>query len=177
MLAPFILSPVEKRKEANHDEGRITEEEDAQKQRSANPLHKQNIPCFLVQISIQLGKETKKVAKSLLGLSNMPARTLNDFFAGFSYGRTREDLEVHMAIPLENDRRRSNRRQSHRRKGNMEAIKIGGDVDKGREVIVHYGTSSQRKQKTTFSWFEEFTIEWSETFILQKQKTTRRENE
>ena len=34
-----------------------------------------------------------------------------------------------------------------------------------------------RKEKTAFSWFEEFTMEWSETYILQKQKTTRRENE
>jgi len=82
-----------------------------------------------------------------------------------------------MAILLENDRRRSNRRRNHRREGNLESIKIGGDVDKGREVTIHYGTAPQGKEKTTFSWFEEFTIEWSETFILQKQKTTRRENE
>jgi len=82
-----------------------------------------------------------------------------------------------MAILLENDRRRSDRRRNHRGEGNLESIKIGGDVDKGREVTVHYGTVSQRKEKTTFSWFEEFTMEWSETFILQKQKTTRRENE
>ena len=82
-----------------------------------------------------------------------------------------------MAILLGNDRRRSNRRQNHGREDNLESIKIGGDVDKGREVTIHYGTAPQRKEKTTFSWFEEFTIEWSETFILQKQKTTRRENE
>ena len=82
-----------------------------------------------------------------------------------------------MAILLGNDRRRSNRRQNHGREDNLESIKIGGDVDRGREVTIHYGTAPQRKEKTTFSWFEEFTIEWSETFILQKQKTTRRENE
>ena len=100
----------------------------------------------------------------------MPARTLNDFFAGFFYGRTREDLGVDMAISLQNDRRKSNsnRRQRHRTKGNMEPIKIGGEVDKGQEVTVHYGTAPQRKEKSTFSWFEEFTMEWSETFILKK---------
>jgi len=98
----------------------------------------------------------------------MPARTLNDFFAGFFYGRTREDLETDMAILLEDDRRRSNRRQNHRRKDNMEPIKIGRDVDKGKEVTVRYGSAPQRKEKSTFSWFEEFTIEWSETFILKK---------
>jgi hypothetical protein len=100
----------------------------------------------------------------------MPARTLNDFFAGFFYGRTKEELEVDMVISPENenDRRRGNRRQSHRRKTNMEPIKIGGGVDKGQEVTVHYGTAPQRKEKSTFSWFEEFTMEWSETFILKK---------
>ncbi len=75
-----------------------------------------------------------------------------------------------MAISLENenDRRRSNRRQSHRRKTNMEPIKIGGEVDKGQDVTVHCRTAPQRKEKSTFSWFEEFTMEWDETLILKK---------
>ena len=98
----------------------------------------------------------------------MPARTLNDFFAGFFYGRTKEDLEADMAISPENDRRKDNRRQSHRRKGNMEPIKIGGKVDKEQEVTVHCGAGPQRKEKSTFSWFEELTMEWSETLILKK---------
>ena len=68
----------------------------------------------------------------------------------------------------ENDRRRGNRGQRHRRKTNMDPIKIGGEVDKGQEVTVHCGTALQRKEKPTFSWFEEFTMEWSETFILKK---------
>ncbi len=68
----------------------------------------------------------------------------------------------------ENDRRRGNRRPSHPRKTNMEPMKIGGEVDKGQEVTVHHGTAPQRKEKSTFSWFEEFTMEWSETFILKK---------
>jgi len=70
-----------------------------------------------------------------------------------------------MVITLQNDRRKSNRRQNHRRKGNIETIKIGGQGDKGQEVTVRYETAPQRKEKSTFSWFEEFTIEWSETFI------------
>jgi len=67
----------------------------------------------------------------------------------------------------ENGRRRGNRRPSHRRKTNMEPIEIGGEVDEEQEVTVHYGTAPQRKEKSTFSWFEEFTMEWSETFILK----------
>ncbi len=70
-----------------------------------------------------------------------------------------------MTIMPGNDRRKSNRRQNHRRDGNLESIKNGRDLDKAREVIVHYSTVPQRKQKTTFSWFEEFTMEWSESFI------------
>ena len=44
--------------------------------------------------------KNKKVAKSLLGLSLMPARTLNDFFAGFFYGQIKIDIEVNMTILL-----------------------------------------------------------------------------
>jgi hypothetical protein len=70
-----------------------------------------------------------------------------------------------MAITLQNDRRKSDRRQNRRGKGNIEIIKIGGQGDKGHEVTVRYETAPQRKEKSTFSWFQEFTIEWSETFI------------
>ncbi len=73
-----------------------------------------------------------------------------------------------MTILPEDDRRKSNRRQSHRRKANMESTKIGGEVDKGQEVTVHCGTAPQREEKTIFSWFEEFTMAWSRTLILRK---------
>ncbi len=95
----------------------------------------------------------------------MPARTLNDFFAGFFYGHSKEDLEVDMRITVQNDRRKSSRRQSHRRKANIETTKIGGKGDNGQEVTVRHETTPQRKEKSVFSWFEEFTVEWSETFI------------
>ena len=56
----------------------------------------------------------------------MPARTLNDFFAGFFYAQTEEGLEVHMRITVQNDLRKSNRRQTPRRKGNVETTRIAG---------------------------------------------------
>jgi hypothetical protein len=37
---------------------------------------------------------TNQVAKSPLSLLLMPARTLNDFFAGFFYSQNKADLEV-----------------------------------------------------------------------------------
>ena len=74
-----------------------------------------------------------------------------------------------MAVATQNDRRKSNRRQSHRRKGNIGPPKIGGERDNGRDVAVRYNTAPQRKEKSTFSWFEEFTVEWTETFISKNQ--------
>jgi hypothetical protein len=107
----------------------------------------------------------------------MPARTLNDFFAGFFYDPTKEDLEFDRAIPVHNDRRKSNRRQSHRRKGNIKTIKIRGEGDKGQEVTVRYETAPPREEKSTFRWFEELTMEWSETFISKHYKKIHRKGE
>ncbi len=95
----------------------------------------------------------------------MPARTLNDFLAGFFYGQTKEDLEVDMTITVQNDRRKGKRRRSHRRKTNIETTRIGGEGDNGQRITVHHGTAPRRKEKSAFSWIEEFTVEWSETFI------------
>jgi hypothetical protein len=53
-----------------------------------------------------------KVAQSLLGLSFMPARTLNDFFAGFFYGQIRVDLEAKMAITRQKSRRKGDVKKS-----------------------------------------------------------------
>ena len=105
----------------------------------------------------------------------MPARTLNDFFAGFFYGRTKEELEADMAISLENDRRKSNGRQSHRRKDNVEPIKIGGEVDKEQEVTVV--TGAEKKAGSVWSWQEEFRVAWSETFLTKKRKKHPRKGE
>ena len=79
-----------------------------------------------------------------------------------------------MAIALGNDRRKSKRRQSHRRKTSMEPIKIGGEVDKGQDVTVLCRTAPQRKEKSTFSWFEEFAVEWSETFLTKGETFEKR---
>jgi hypothetical protein len=56
----------------------------------------------------------------------MPARTLNDFFAGFFYGQIRVNLEVNIAIPLQKDQ------------GKVREIKVEGEREKEKEVIVRH---------------------------------------
>jgi len=56
----------------------------------------------------------------------MPARTLNDFFAGFFYGQIRVNLEVNIAIPLQKGQ------------GKVREIKVEGEREKEKEVIVRH---------------------------------------
>jgi hypothetical protein len=100
----------------------------------------------------------------------MPARTLNDFFAGFFYGQIDTDLEVKMANTKQNDRRKDIRREISRRKGDITTIEVEGKEDKEREVTVRHETAPQTKEKSTWSWHEEFAVEWSETLITRKKK-------
>jgi len=67
---------------------------------------------------------------------------------------------------LQHDQKKANREQTRHRKGNVGAIKIGWGKDDGQEVIIRrLKPASPRKEGSAFSWFEEFTIAWSETFI------------
>jgi len=98
----------------------------------------------------------------------MPARTLNDFFAGFFYGQRKAGLEVKMAMTGESDRRKGNRRQGTRKRGDIKITRIGGD--KEQEVTVCHETVSGRKEISIWGWHEEFAIAWSETFITKKEE-------
>ncbi len=75
-----------------------------------------------------------------------------------------------MAVTRQGDMRKSIRRQGGRRKGNMEKIKIGEEGGKDQEVIVHHEAIPPKKASSVWSWNEEFTAEWSETFITKKKK-------
>jgi hypothetical protein len=70
-----------------------------------------------------------------------------------------------MKMAVQNDRRRDSRRQSHRRSTNIKTTKIAEGGGSGQEVTVRYEIAPRRKEKSAFSWFEEFTVEWSETFL------------
>ena len=80
-----------------------------------------------------------------------------------------------MAITGQNDRRKGNRRQSTRRKGDIEVIRIEGDKEQA--VAVRHETVLQRKERSIWSWHEEFVIAWSETLITKKRKRNPRKGE
>ena len=73
--------------------------------------------------------------------------------------------EVKMAIPNKGDRRKGIRRQSSRRKGDIEKIR-----DKVQEVTVLKEAVSPEKTSSVWRWHEEFTAAWCETFITKKRK-------
>ena len=107
----------------------------------------------------------------------MPARTLNDFFAGFFYGQIKADLEGRMANTRQNDQRKGVRRQSSRRKTDIKTIKIEGKGDKEQEVTVRHEAVPKKKARSVWSGHEEFTREWSETFITKKRGKNRKKGE
>ncbi len=82
-----------------------------------------------------------------------------------------------MTITVQSDRRKSNRRQSRRRSTDIETAKIAEVGGRGQEVTVRHEAAPQRKENSVWSWHEEFTAEWSETFLSKKQKKVQRKGE
>jgi hypothetical protein len=107
----------------------------------------------------------------------MPARTLNDFFAGFFYSEVKADLEGRMANTRQNDRRTGVRRQSSRRKTDVKTIKIEGKGHREQEVTVRRVTGAEKKAGSVWGGQEEFRVAWSETFLTKKRKKHPRKGE
>ena len=80
-----------------------------------------------------------------------------------------------MAVTKRGDRRKGNRRQSGQKQGDIEKITIQEERDKEQEVIVHHEAVPEKKASSVWSWHEEFTAEWSETFITKKRKTIQKD--
>ena len=80
-----------------------------------------------------------------------------------------------MAVKGRGNRRKGIRRQSDRRKGDLEEIKIREETDKEKEVIVHHEAVPQKKASSVWSWHEEFVAEWSESFISKKGKKIQKD--
>ncbi len=55
-------------------------------------------------------------------------------------------------------------------RGDVRKIKIEGGGDKGREVSVYHETAARREERSAWSWYEEFTLEWSKTFMTKRRK-------
>ena len=75
-----------------------------------------------------------------------------------------------MAVTKQGDRRKGNRRQSGRTKGDIEKITIRGERDKEQEVIVRHEAVPEKKADSVWSWYEEFAAELSETYIARERK-------
>jgi hypothetical protein len=73
-----------------------------------------------------------------------------------------------MAITRQGDMRKGTRRHSGRRESDTEKIIIGGERDMKQEVTVRHEGVPQKKASSGLSWYEEFSVEWSETFLLKK---------
>ncbi len=52
----------------------------------------------------------------------------------------------------------------------VDKIKIEKDGDKKEERVVLHKTLIQKEETSVWSWLEEFTTEWSETFVTKKKK-------
>ncbi len=52
----------------------------------------------------------------------------------------------------------------------VEAVKIEKEEDEKQEIVVLHKTLFQKDEMSVWSWLEEFTTEWSETFVTKKNK-------
>ena len=85
-----------------------------------------------------------------------------------------------MANKRQNDRRKVIRREGSRRRNDIKTIKIERSGDKEQEVTIGHGANPETKEKSTWSWHgehEEFTVEWSATFLTKKKGKSRKKGE
>jgi hypothetical protein len=76
-------------------------------------------------------------------------------------------LEDEMAIARQSDRRKGIGRKGGRRKGDGDIELIKAEAKK---ILVRSEPSREKKTISVWNWHEEFTKEWSETFITNKKK-------
>ncbi len=60
--------------------------------------------------------------------------------------------------------------QDDRREGDMERIKIEGEMDKEQVITIRRETVLANKASSVWSWHEEFVAEWSKSFLIKKRK-------
>jgi hypothetical protein len=79
-----------------------------------------------------------------------------------------------MAITSQSDRRKSDRRESNGREGDKKIIKIEEEGGKEQEMTVRHEAVPKKKARSVWSGLEEFTWEWSETFVTKKRGKNRK---
>ena len=79
-----------------------------------------------------------------------------------------------MVITRQSDRRKSNRRESNRRKGDKNIIKIEEEGGKEQEMTIRHEAVPKKKASSVWNGIEEFTREWSETFVTKKREKNRK---
>jgi hypothetical protein len=79
-----------------------------------------------------------------------------------------------MAITRQSDRRKSNRRESDRGKGDKKIIEVEGEGGKEQEMTVRHEAVPKKKARPVWSGIEEFTWEWSETFVTKEKGKNRK---
>jgi hypothetical protein len=79
-----------------------------------------------------------------------------------------------MTITSQSDRRKSNRRESDRRKSDKKIIEIEEEGGKQQEITIRHEAVPKKKARPVWSGIEEFTWEWSETFVTKKRGSNRK---
>ncbi len=57
-----------------------------------------------------------------------------------------------------------------RGKGDVKIIRVEGEENKELEVIIRHETVPRKKERSMWSWQEEFAIGWGESLIARKRK-------
>ena len=79
----------------------------------------------------------------------MPARTLNDFFAGFFCGPIKANTEAKMGVTHEDQG-----------KGDVKIIKVEAQGDRGKEVLVRHEIVPPKRKPWSY---EHVSREWNKT--------------
>jgi hypothetical protein len=82
----------------------------------------------------------------------MPARTLNDFFAGFFIG-SKPAREVKMAIVF----------YKGQEKGGVKVVKVEGGREKEKEVMVRNGVVSPKWKRWSY---DHFSRDWNKNYAV-----------
>ncbi len=80
-----------------------------------------------------------------------------------------------MAVTKRDQRRKGDRGQSGRKKGDIEKTTIQGERNNEREVVIHHEAVPPKKASSVWSWHEEFVAEWSESLISKKRKKIQKD--